>query len=131
MNPLYNGIRYNSKIRYNVNPSCTKNDGSCISSLTVPVYSLGKHTFWIFLESPRKGDSYKYTKRMIYKRTVKNIRYSCFRRVHIKCLYNSKFDFIAKSLVHVTNTAVIKRVICKYVLYRVHAIEFGRKLLGL
>ena len=22
--PLYNGIRYNSKIRYNVNPICTK-----------------------------------------------------------------------------------------------------------
>ena len=24
VNPLYNGIRYNSNIRYNVNPICTK-----------------------------------------------------------------------------------------------------------
>ena len=83
--------------------------------------------FWIFFKSPRQGDSYKYTKRMIHKRTVKNIRYSCFRRVHIKCLYNCKFNFTAKSLVHVTNTAVIKRVLCKYVLYRVHEIGFGQK----
>ena len=43
---------------------------------------------------------------MNYKRTVKNIRYSCFRRLHIKFLYNSEFDFTAKSLV--TNTVVIR-----------------------
>ena len=38
------------------------------------------------------------------------MRYSCFRQVHIKFLYNSKFDFTAKSLV--TNAVVIKRVLC-------------------
>ena len=27
VNPLYNGIRYNMKIRYNVNLICTKNQG--------------------------------------------------------------------------------------------------------
>ena len=31
VNPLYNGIRYNSKIRYNVNSVCTKINGSYIS----------------------------------------------------------------------------------------------------
>ena len=35
VNPLYNGIRYNSKIRYYANPICTKISGSCIFSLTV------------------------------------------------------------------------------------------------
>ena len=49
VNPLYNDIRYNSKIRYNVNLVCTKISGSCTFSLTVPCYSLGKHTFWIFV----------------------------------------------------------------------------------
>ena len=56
-------------------------------------------------------DSNKYTKRMIYKRTVKNTGYSYFRQVHIKFLYNSKFDFTAKSLE--TNTVVITRFLCK------------------
>ena len=49
VNTLYNGIRYNSKIHYNVNPICTNISGSCIFSSTVPCYSLGKHTFWIFI----------------------------------------------------------------------------------
>ena len=49
---------------------------------------------------------------MIYKRTAQNVRYSCFRRADIKFLYNSKFDFTAKSLV--TNTVVITRVLCIY-----------------
>ena len=74
VNPLYNGIRYNSEIRYNVNPIFTKISGSCIFLLTALCYSLGKHTFWI-LESPRRGDSNKYTKRTISKKTVKHIRY--------------------------------------------------------
>ena len=30
VNLLYNGIRYNNKIRYNVNPICTKISGTCI-----------------------------------------------------------------------------------------------------
>ena len=47
VNPLYNDILYNSKIRYDDNPICTKISGSCIFS--VPCYSLGKHTFWIFV----------------------------------------------------------------------------------
>ena len=72
VNPLYNGIRYNGTIRNNVNPICTKISGSCILPLTVPCYSLRGHTFLGYLlESPRRGDSNKYTKRMIYKRTVK------------------------------------------------------------
>ena len=53
--PLYYDIRYNSKIRYNVNSVCTKISGSCILSLVVPCYSLGKPTFLIFVRiaSPR------------------------------------------------------------------------------
>ena len=52
----YNDIRYNSKIRYNVNSVCTKISGLCIFSLAVLCNSLGKHTFWIFvrLDSPRR-----------------------------------------------------------------------------
>ena len=103
MSHLYNGIRCNTRIRYNVNPICTKIIGSCIFSLTVACYYLGKHKFGYLLESPRRGDSNKYTKRM------KNTRYSCLRRVHIKFLYNCKFDFTAKFLV--TNTVVITRVL--------------------
>ena len=30
VNPFYNGIRYNRKILYNVNPICIKISGSCI-----------------------------------------------------------------------------------------------------
>ena len=55
---------------------------------------------------------------MIYNRKLfKNIRNSCFGRVHIKFLYNSKFDFTAKSLV--TNIVVIASVLCiiKYALF--------------
>ena len=48
VNPLYNDIRYNSKIRYKVNSVCTKISKSCIFSLIVPCYSLRKHKFWIF-----------------------------------------------------------------------------------
>ena len=46
VSPLYNDIRYNSKIRYDVNSVCTKISGSCIFSLTVPRYFLGKHMFF-------------------------------------------------------------------------------------
>ena len=44
------------------------------------------------------------------KKLVKSIRQSCFRWVHIKFLYNSKFYFVGKSLE--TNTVVITRVLC-------------------
>ena len=56
VNPLYNDIRYNCKIRYNVNSASIKISGSCIFSLTVPYFSLGKHTSWIFVRiaSPRR-----------------------------------------------------------------------------
>ena len=64
--------------------------------------------FCVFIT--RRGDSNKYTKRMIHKKLFKSIRYSCFRRVHIKVLYNSKFDLTAKSLV--TNSVFIRRVLC-------------------
>ena len=62
MNPLYNNILYNSKIRYNVYLVCTKISGSCIFSF--------------------RGDSNKYIKLMIYeKKNFKSVRCSCFRRV--------------------------------------------------
>ena len=76
-----------------------------------PMLFFGKtYVLGYLLESPRRGDSNKYTKRMIYKRTVQKIRYSCFRWVHIKFLYNSIFDFTAESLV--PDTVVITRVLC-------------------
>ena len=64
-------------------------------------------------ESPQPGDSNKYAICMIHENTVQKCLYSCFRRVHIKFLYNSKFDLTAKSLV--TNSVVITRVLCNYV----------------
>ena len=53
-----------------------------------------------------------YTERMIHKNCsfIITVRYSCFRQVHIKFLYNSKFDLTARSLV--TNSVVITRVFC-------------------
>ena len=71
--------------------------------------------FGYLLESPRRGDSSKYTKRMFYEKMFKSIRYSCFRHVLIKFPYNSKFGFTAKPLV--TNTVAIKRVLSKSLPY--------------
>ena len=62
------------------------------------------------LESPRRGDSNKYKKRMIY-----NSKKNCSKVFLIDTLdgsyqvYNSKFDFTAKSLI--TDTVVIAKVI--------------------
>ena len=67
--------------------------------------------FVYLLDSPRRGDSNKYTKRIIHKKLLKSIRYSCVRRVHSRFLYHSIFDLTEKSLV--TNTVVITRVLCK------------------
>ena len=53
------------------------------------------------------------------KELFKNTCYSYFRQVNIKFLYNSKFDFTAKSLV--TNTVVIRRVLCINCLYLICA----------
>ena len=90
MNPLYNDIRYNSKIRYNGKSICANISGSCIFSLTVPCYSLGKHTSWIFVRiaSPRRFQ--KYTKRMNYKKMFKSIRYSSVVITRVLCTYCQK-----------------------------------------
>ena len=136
MNPLYNDIRYNSKIRYTCTSiwSAQKSAGRacfhCCSHVILQenicfVYLLEspqrgdskiyiKRIFVYLLESPQRGDSIKYTKRMIHKNLFKSIRYSCFRRVHIKFLFNSKFDFTAKLLV--TNSVVITRVLSIFIL---------------
>ena len=66
--------------------------------------------FMYLSESPRRGDFNRYTKCMIHEKLFKSIRYSRLRRVHIKVLYNSKFDLTAKYLV--TNSVVITRVLC-------------------
>ena len=58
VNPVYNDIRYNSKIRYNVNLVRTKISGTCIFFIVI-------HK--LFFRKTRRGDSNKYTKRMIHK----------------------------------------------------------------
>ena len=90
--------------------SAQKSGNLVFFSLIFPCYSSGNIRFVYWLELPRQGDSNKYTKRMIHKKLFKSIRYLRFRRVHIKFLYNSKFDLTAKSLV--TNSVVITRVLC-------------------
>ena len=65
------------------------------------------------LESPRRGVSNKYTKRMIYNR--KTVQRYPFTDA-IKFLYNSTFDFTAKPLV--TNAVVTARVLCRLILRR-------------
>ena len=122
VNPLYNDICCNSKIRYNMNP--LYKDICCNSKIHYNISSVctkNQRIVYFFIDSPmlflRKTyvldicrDSNKYTKQMIHKKRFKSIFYSCFRRIHIKFLYNSKFDLTAKSLV--TNTVVITRVLC-------------------
>ena len=51
VNPLYNNIRYNSKIRYYIKLVSTKVSGSCIFSLLFPCYSSGKHTFYVIVRN--------------------------------------------------------------------------------
>ena len=86
-------------------------------SLTVLCYSLGKHTFWIFVRiaSPRRFYQIYKTYDLFKKKLFKSIPFSGFRRAPVKFLYNSKFDFTAKPLA--TNNAVITRVLCTQVLY--------------
>ena len=76
MNPLYNDIRYNSKIRYNVNLIFTKISGLCIFVIDNPMILQKDICFVYLLESSRRGDSNKYTKRMIHKKTVQ--KYTLF-----------------------------------------------------
>ena len=64
----------------------------------------------ILWENIRRGNANKYTNVWFINELFKYIRYSCFRRVYIKFLYNSKFDFPAKSLV--TNPIDITKVLC-------------------
>ena len=59
------------------------------------------------LESPRRGDSNKYTKRMIHENNCSKV--SVIHALH-GSTYNSKFDFTAKSLV--TNSVIITRALC-------------------
>ena len=69
------------------------------------------------LESPRRGDSNKYTEHMIYKRKCSKISvtdaldgsYHVSLQQQIR-FYSKIFGFTAKSLV--TNTVVIRRVLC-------------------
>ena len=76
------------------------------------------------LESPRRGDSNKYTKRMIHKKTVQKDPLLMLKMGPIKFLYNSKFDTTAKSLV--TNSVVITRVLCtKFVNFSLRGTSFG------
>ena len=49
VNPLYNDILYNSKNRQTAIRSTQKSADRVFFSLTVPCYSLGKHTFWILV----------------------------------------------------------------------------------
>ena len=71
VNSLYNDIRYNSKIRYNVNLVRTK----ISDRVFFHCYSLVIHQenirFAYLLESPRRGNSNKYTKSSIHKKCSK------------------------------------------------------------
>ena len=109
VNPLYNDIRYNSIICYNVNSVCTQISGSCIFSLIVPCYFLGKYTFFDICKDRLAEATLTKTQNVRLIKTVQRIQYSCFRRVHIKFL-DSKFDLTAKSLVK--NSVVITMVHC-------------------
>ena len=61
------------------------------------------------LESPRRGDSNKYTKPMFHKKLLKKVSVFVLKTGPYQVLYNSKFDLTAKSLV--TKTVVITRVL--------------------
>ena len=109
VNPFYNNIRYNSKLCYNVNLVCTKINGSCFFFIDIPILFFRKICFVYLLESPPRGSSN--TKRIIYKKKkCSKVSLTDALDGPIKFLYNSKFDFTAKSLV--TNTVVITRVFC-------------------
>ena len=51
------------------------------------------------LESPRRGDSNKYTKRMIYKKKCSKVSVTDALDGSCQVSCNSKFEFTAKSLV--------------------------------
>ena len=89
--------------------SCTKTADRVFFHLYSHVILQENIRFVYLLVSPRRCDSYKYLKRMSHKNLFKSIRYSCFRRVHIK-FHKNKFDLTAKSLV--TTTVFITRVLC-------------------
>ena len=71
-NPLYNGIRYNSKIRYNVNLVCTKKSADRVFFHRYTHVILQENICFVYLlGSPRRGDSNKYTERMSHKKCSK------------------------------------------------------------
>ena len=108
VNPLYNDIRYNSKICYNVNSVCTKNQ-------RIVYYFSDSHmlffrkTYVFDICKNRLAEAILTNTQNVWfiKTLFKSIQYSCFRRVDIKFLYNSKFDLTAKSLV--TNSVLMTR----------------------
>ena len=67
MNPLYNDIRYKSKIHYNVNQAGQKT-ADHVLFIDIPMLFFRKNIRFVYLlESPRQGDSNKHTKCMIHK----------------------------------------------------------------
>ena len=64
--PLYNDICYNTEIRYNVDLARKKSADRTFLSLLFPCCSSGNIRFVYLLESPCRGDSNEYTKRMIH-----------------------------------------------------------------
>ena len=73
VNPLYNDIRYNSKIRYNVNLVAQKSAGRVFFHCYSYVILQENTRFVYLLESPRQGDSNKYTKRMIHQKNCSKV----------------------------------------------------------
>ena len=72
VNPLYNDIHYNSKIRYNVNLVCTKNQRMVYFFNDIPYVIFQENIRFVYsLESPPRGDSSKYTKCMMHKNCLK------------------------------------------------------------
>ena len=71
------------------------------------------------LESPRGGVSNKYIKRMIHKKKYSKVSVSD----GLDGLHSSKFDFTAKSLV--TNTVVIRRVLCIWIHFGIKCLCFS------
>ena len=68
VNHIYNDIRYNSKIRYNVNLVCSVDR---VFFIDIPMLFFQKTYVFVYLfEWPSRGDSNKFTKRIIHKETV-------------------------------------------------------------
>ena len=75
VNPLYNDIRYYSKIRLTSVRSAQKSADHVFLHWYSHVILQENIRFVYLLESPWRGDSNKYTKRMIHKKLFESIRY--------------------------------------------------------